>query len=341
MTHARLTRKIPPSLSLDLDLPVAGVTALYGPAGSGKTLVLEMIAGFSRPDAGRILLDDIILFDAESQVDVPPRRRAIAWMGPQDALFPHMNVTANLKFAAKRLPRLERHRRVAEMLERFQLTSLARSRPADLTAAQKLRVGVARALVSDPKLLLFDDCGMDEPLFREIRAVTAAPVLLVTPDLDLCCSAAGTLVIVAAGRILQRGTPREVVDRPESIEVARALGVANLFQGTISALDPTRNTSRVEFDGFALNTPYIPGHFRGDQISIGAYPQDLRVHPGDSPASGNAVPARLVRAAEHTHTVRLEFEGPIFVTLSREDYSRQRDNKTWQVEFPPESLKIL
>src|SRR5436305_1394297 len=179
MTHARLTRKIPHSFSLDIDLPIAGVTALYGPPASGKSFVLEMIAGFSRPNAGRILLDDVILFDAESRVDVPSRRRGIAWIGAQDALFPHLDVTANLKFAARRLPRLERHRRVAETLERFQLTALAKLHPAGLDANQKLRVAVARALVTDPKLLLFDDRGIDEPLLREIRDITAAPILLV------------------------------------------------------------------------------------------------------------------------------------------------------------------
>jgi len=75
MTHARVTKKIAPAFSLDVDLPLAGITALFGPSGSGKTLLLETIAGFVAPDAGRILLDDVILFDAESRVNVPPRRR--------------------------------------------------------------------------------------------------------------------------------------------------------------------------------------------------------------------------------------------------------------------------
>jgi len=75
MTHARIGKKIPPALSLDVDFEIAGLTALYGPKGGGKTLILETIAGFAAPDSGRILLDDAILFDAAARVNLPPRRR--------------------------------------------------------------------------------------------------------------------------------------------------------------------------------------------------------------------------------------------------------------------------
>lgn len=341
MTHARVTRKIPPGLSLDLDLPLAGVTALFGPPGSGKTLFLETLAGFATPDAGRILLDDIILFDAESRVNVQPRRRRVAYVGQQDSLFPHMTLEQNLKFAAQRFPRLERHRRVTEILERFQLAPSAKARPDDLTAAQKLRGAVARALASEPKLLLLDDRDFDEPILREIRAATAAPLVLVTRNLDLCCAAADTLVLLDAGRIARRGAPREVIDHPDSVEAARLLGIANLLQGTISALDPGRNTSRIDFEHFSLNGPYIPGHFRGDRIWVAIDARDVRVHRGDLTAPPNAVPAQLVRASHRAHTVELEFAGPLFAEASREVYAGERDNKSWQLEFPPEALKIL
>jgi molybdate transport system ATP-binding protein len=341
MTHARLTKKIPPGFSLDVDLPLAGVTALYGPPGAGKTLLLEALAGFAIPDAGRILLDDVILFDAESRVNVPPRRRLAGYIGSDDSLFPHMTLEQNLKFAARRFPRLDRHRRVAETLERFQLTALAKTRPPELTAARKLRGAVARALVAEPKLLLLDDRGFDEAMLGEIRAACSAPIVLVTADLDFACAAAGTLVVMDAGRILQRGTPREVLDHPESIEVARLLGIPNLLPGTIAALDPGRKTSRIDFEHFSLNGPYLPGHFRGDQIWVAVDAEALRVHSGEAAVPLNAVPAQLVRVSDHSHTVRLEFAGPLVVEIAREEYGRQRDNKSWLVEFPEQALKIL
>jgi molybdate transport system ATP-binding protein len=341
MTHARVSRKVPPSLSLDLDLALAGTTALFGPPGSGKTLFLEILAGFAVPDAGRVLLDDTILFDAESRVNVPPRRRRVAYVGRQDSLFPHMTLEQNCTFAAQRFPRLERHRRVTEILERLQLAQWAKARPGDLTEAQKLRGAVARALATEPKLLLLDERDFDEALLREIRTGGNIPIVLVTGDLNLCCAAADTLVLLDGGRIVQRGAPREVMDHPDSVEAARLLGIANLLQGTIAALDPGRNTSRIEFESFSLNGPYLPGHFRGDQIWVAIDAHDVRVHRADLAAPLNSVPAQLTRVSHRAHTVELEFAGPLVAEISREIYARERDNKSWQLEFPPEALKIL
>src|ERR1039458_3661109 len=108
MTHARIVKQIPPRFSLDVEFPLApGVTALYGPAGAGKTLLLETIAGFVRPDSGRILLDDAILFDAATRVHVPPRRRGCVLVPQGHSLFPHMTLRQKLAFPAKRWPRLE------------------------------------------------------------------------------------------------------------------------------------------------------------------------------------------------------------------------------------------
>lgn len=339
MTHARFTKQLG-SLSLDIDLPIAGITALWGPAGSGKTLLLHVLAGFATPRTGRILLDDAILFDADAGVNLPPRRRNAAYIGSEDSLFPNMTLAQNLKFAAARFPRLERHRRVTEMLERFQLGGSAKARPHELNAAQKLRASAARALVGEPKLLLLDERAWDEVLLREIKEATTAAIVLVSGDLDLIWAMATSLVIMEGGRILQRGAPREVLDHPESVEVARSLGIANLLQGAIAALDPGRNTSRIEFERFSLEAPYLKGHFLGDRIWVAVDAAELRVHGGNV-VGANTVPAQLLRASERRHTVRLEFEGPLTVEISREEYDRQRDNKEWQVEFPAESLKIL
>ena len=305
MTHARILKRIPPRFSLDVEIPLApGVTALYGPAGAGKTLILETIAGFVRPDSGRILLDDVILFDAQSRVSVPPRRRNCGYIAQRDALFPHMTLRQNLVFPAKRFPRLERHRRVGEMIERFQLADSAALRPHEASPAQRLRCAVARALIAVPKLLLIDERAFDAPLFQQVRAAFAGPILLVTADLDLCCAAADEVIVLEAGRIVQRGAPRAVLDRPASVEIARLLGIPNLFQATIAALDPARDSSRLDFAQFALTGPYIPGHFRGDRVWVAVHPEDLRVHSGDlesqpnfvSAPTGGCFPPRAVRA---------------------------------------------
>lgn len=335
MTHARIGRKVP-GLSLEVDFPIApGVTAVFGPARAGKTLLLEILAGLETPDSGRILLDDAILFDAAARVNVPPRRRRCAYVPAGGALVPHMTVRQDLMFAAAGFPRLERHRRTAESLERFDLAGAADRRPAELSPIENLRGAIARALITEPKLLLIDDGGMDEALLFRMRAAAACPTLLVTADLDLCC-AASELVVLAGGRILQRGAPQAVLDHPESAETCRLFGTPNLFQGTIAALDPGRGTSRLECDGFSLSAPYIPGHFRGDRVWFAIRAERVRVHSG-----GDFIPVALVRASRRSRDVRLEFSHGIFADVPPDTFAELQDTKNWQVEFPPHALQIF
>ncbi|MCX6627265.1 MAG: ATP-binding cassette domain-containing protein, partial [Candidatus Solibacter sp.] len=275
MTHARIANQ-----SLDIDLPLPdGITALHGPAGAGKTATLEAVAGFARPERGRILVGDAIVFDAESRVNLPPRRRRCGWVGARDALFPHMTVRQNLLFAAGRWARLERTRRVAEMLERFELAEALEMRPRDLAPASRLRTEVARALITEPKLLLVDARvarDADDALLRLVRDAFDGPVLWVMGKLDLCYSSADRLALLEGGRMVGCGPAREVMAHPESVEAARLVGVSNLYPATIAALDPGRNQSRLECAGFVLSGPYLKGHFKGDRVCVGIRAEDVR-----------------------------------------------------------------
>src|SRR5579863_3943222 len=145
MLQARLRKTFPQrpdsaGFSLDLEFQAAaGVTVLFGSSGSGKTLTLDAIAGFVRPDQGRILLDGEILFDGASGVHLPPQARNCGYVFQNYALFPHMTLRQNLEFAVEKKPRLERHRRVNEMLDRFRLTDAAGRRPHEVSGGQRPR----------------------------------------------------------------------------------------------------------------------------------------------------------------------------------------------------------
>src|SRR5581483_1778825 len=128
-----------------------------------------------------------ILFDAAARVETPARARNFGYLPPGDSLFPHLTLRENLRFAAQRFPRLERHRRVAEWLEKFQLTPVESRYPHQLSAAQRLAGAVARMLIGEPRLLLLDNEGVSEGLLLQIRAHTQAPILFATRDADLCC----------------------------------------------------------------------------------------------------------------------------------------------------------
>ncbi len=218
---------------LDLQFEVAvGVTVLFGASGSGKTLTLDSIAGFVRPDQGRILLDGEILYDGASGVHLPPQERHCGYVFQNYALFPHMTLRKNLEFAVERMPRLERHRRVNEMLEQFRLTGSAGRRPHEVSGGQRQRCSIARALIGEPKVLLLDEPsqGLDAVLktelyaaLRQVRSEFQTPMLLVTHDLDECFELGEEMLVLHNGKIAQSGPPHKILDQPANADVARLL----------------------------------------------------------------------------------------------------------------------
>jgi molybdate transport system ATP-binding protein len=356
MVRARLRKTFPPrpdsaGFSLDVEFQAAaGVTVFFGPSGAGKSLVLNCIAGFVRPDEGRILVDDDILFDGATGVHLAPQVRKCGYVFQNYALFPHMTLRQNLEFAAERRPRLERHRRVNEMLERFRLGDAAGRRPHEVSGGQRQRCSIARALIGGPKLLLFDEPaqGLDAPLraefhevLQQVRADFKTPMLLVTHDLEECFEFAEEMLILREGQIVQSGPPRKIVDQPANADVARLLGTFNLLSGEIRALDPGRNTSRVQVGEFELAGPYFPGKLKGDRVTLCVRPEELKVSARAGRLGANQIPAELKRVVERPQWIRLEFSGGILVDLSRLDYQLQRDNKEWVVEFPVNSVRVL
>jgi len=360
MIRARLRKTFPTrpdstGFSLDLEFTTAaGITVLFGPSGAGKTLVLDSIAGFVRPDQGRILLDDEILFDGATGVHLPPQARNCGYVFQNYALFPHMTLRQNLEFAVERKPRLERHRRVNEMIERFRLADPAGRRPHEVSGGQRQRCSIARALIGGPKLLLLDEPaqGLDAPLraefyevLRQVRADFGTPMLLVTHDLTECFELGEELLILRDGKIAQSGTPRKILDQPANVEVARLLGVFNLMEGELRALDPGRNTSRLHVGEFDLDGPYFPGRLKGDRVTICVRPDQLRVSARNGRPGPNQIPAELKRTVEKPQGMRLEFAGaggnPIHVDLAHSDYERQRNNQDWVIQFPAESLRVV
>jgi len=352
MIRAAIAKRFAPgpeSAGFELDVSfdaASGVTVLYGASGSGKTLTLDAIAGFVAPDSGRILLDDRILFDGEARVNLPPRERSCGYVFQNYALFPHMTLRQNLAFAAHRLPRLERHRRIAESLERFGLTELAGRYPRELSGGQKQRCSIARALIAQPRILLLDeparglDLSLRESLrdaVREIARSSKTPMILVTHDLEECLSLADSVLIYDNGRIVRRGAPLDLVRNPGTAATARLLGGFNLFDAEVLALDPGRHTSRIRILGHELVGPHLPGCFKGDRVTLAARPEEMRIaaRPGENRIRVSA-PAATV---ERPQSVRADFGDNLVVDAPRDAWSN-RPEELW-VEIPPESLRQL
>ncbi len=356
MIHVRIRKQFPArtdsaAFSLDVEFKAAaGVTVLFGPSGSGKTLTLDCIAGFAAPDEGRVMLDDEILFDSPARVCLPPQARRCGYVFQNYALFPHMTLRQNLAFAVDRRPRLERHRRVNEMIERFRLADVAGRRPHELSGGQKQRCSIARALIASPRLLLLDEParGLDAPLraelyelLRQVRAEFQIPSLLVTHNLHESFELGEEMLILREGRLVQSGTPKVVAERPASVEVARLLGIFNLLPVEIAELNPQSNFSRVRYGEFDLSGPYFPGHMRGDRVWLCVRPEALRVSARNGRPGPNQVPAQLRRIVEMPQSVRLEFSGDLNVELSPGDFETQKHNKEWVITFPQSCLRVL
>jgi len=356
MIKLTISKRFPPGpgsaafhLSLELEAQ-AGVTALYGPSGAGKTLTLDSIAGFFTPDTGRILLDDRILFDAGSGVNLPPRQRGCGYVFQNYALFPHMTLRGNLAFAACALPRLERHRRIAEQLDRFKLTEMAGRYPHELSGGQKQRGSIARALMASPRIVLLDEPGrgLDAvlradlyALIHELKSAFQVPVLLVTHDPEECFMLADRILVYDAGRIIHSGSPSELLRNPGTAAVARLLGGFSIHEAEVIALDPARQTSRLRFLNDEISGPHLRGVFKGDRVTLCTRPEELIVHtaPGD-----NRIRGVLRRFVERPQFIRAEFDNGLSVDIPREIRRSLEDAaaKTgWWIEVPPSSLRQL
>ncbi|MBX3500288.1 MAG: ABC transporter ATP-binding protein [Alphaproteobacteria bacterium] len=214
--------------------------ALLGESGCGKTTLLRMIAGFERPDAGRILVE------GRDITDLPPYERPVNMMFQSYALFPHMNVARNVGFGLVQegVARAEIARRVEEALDLVQMAHLGGRRPDQLSGGQRQRVALARAIVKRPKLLLLDEpmAALDRKLRErtrlelvELQQRLGIAFVIVTHDQDEAMSMASSVAVMDKGGIAQFGTPTSIYEQPASRFVAEFFGGANILEGEARA----------------------------------------------------------------------------------------------------------
>ena len=220
---------------VDLDIEAGEFFTLLGPSGSGKTTTLRLIAGFERPDQGRILLAGR---DVSGE---PPYARDVNTVFQDYALFPHMTVAENVAYGlrVRGVPGRERRRRVEEVLGRMRLPGLGGRKPIQLSGGQRQRVALARALVNRPRVLLLDEPlgALDLKLRQEMQLFLKSlqqdlgiTFVYVTHDQDEALTMSDRLAVFDRGRIQQIGTPAEVYERPASAFVAGFVGVSNVVE---------------------------------------------------------------------------------------------------------------
>ena len=269
-----LTKTFGPTTVLDsLDLEVSeGITAVLGPSGCGKTTLLRLVAGFLEPDGGTIAIGDRVV--SGSGRTVPARSRRVGYVPQEGALFPHLDVTANVGFGLPRGSR--RGPRVREVLDLVELPSSVAARyPHELSGGQQQRVALARALAPEPTLVLLDepfsslDAGLREDTGRAVaRALRAsgATAVLVTHDQGEALSLADQVAVMRAGRFLQVSPPSEIYLRPASPEVAGFMGHATLLPGSAAGDRASCDLGEVSLLG--AHTGPVLLAIRPEQVSV-------------------------------------------------------------------------
>jgi iron(III) transport system ATP-binding protein len=244
---------------LDLEIRRGEFLTLLGPSGSGKTTTLMMLAGFETPTAGTIRMHG-------KPIDhLPPHRRELGIVFQSYALFPHMSVLENVAYgpSVQGVPKKDAYGMAMEKLELIGLKGLEKRAPSELSGGQQQRVAVARALVLEPQVLLFDEplSNLDAKLrrrvredIRELQQSLNLTVAYVTHDQEEALAVSDHIIVMSNARIAQTGTPRELYEEPANLFVADFIGDANIITGDLASIDGPM--AQVKIGGLNLQLPH-------------------------------------------------------------------------------------
>lgn len=282
-----------------------GVTALFGVSGAGKSQTLAAIAGAGRPDHGRIALGGEVLFDSERGVDQPMQHRGAGWVFQDARLFPHLDVTANLSYGARRARGRPEIVAFDEVVEVLGIGHLLKRRPRDLSGGERQRVAIGRALLSQPRLLLMDEplSALDAarraeimPYLESLKTRFRLPILYVTHALSELARLADRVVVLEHGRVLAQGALNEVLSRPDLPSLSGRRDAVSAFDATVAGHDPDRRLTRLDAGAASLLVPALALE-TGRRVRVATLAREvlLATEPPRALSARNVLPGQVTR----------------------------------------------
>jgi iron(III) transport system ATP-binding protein len=280
---------------VSLDIRDGEFFTLLGPSGCGKSTLLSMLAGLVEPDGGRLTIGDRTVSDKAANLFVMPEKRDCGLVFQSYALWPHMNVTENLRYGLKlkKVPRDEQRVRIKRALELVGLERLAERYPHELSGGQQQRTALARTIVAEPKVLLLDEplSNLDAKLrtqariwLREIHEETRLTTVYVTHDQEEALSLSNRIAVMDSGSVQQVDDPESLYQRPNSKLVAEFIGTTHFVDGTVTRSDGPLLTIALDNDapgdaaGPALSTEATGAQRQpGDRVTIALRPEQLQI----------------------------------------------------------------
>lgn len=271
--HIKLAEFNLQGVSLSLDQ--GDYLTIIGPTGAGKTIFLESIVGFWRPDRGRIMLN------GKDITDEPPEKRHIGIVYQDYALLPHMTVHDNIAYGLKKFKPRNMDKEILEIAESLNIDHLLHRKPTTLSGGEQQRVALARVLIVKPKLILMDEpfSALDQKTRRHARILMkkavrerSATVIHITHDLDDAWALADKLAVFNKGKLVQFGPIDTVFSRPKSRFVAEFVG-AEFFDGTVTACDGC--SSSVDLGGICLTSQDRTG--KGEKVGVAVRYENISV----------------------------------------------------------------
>ncbi|MDH3763144.1 MAG: ABC transporter ATP-binding protein [Gammaproteobacteria bacterium] len=314
----------PVVLNVEFEVRTSELVALVGPSGGGKSTILRVIAGFAKPTEGKISIGAQSWFDSQQNLFVQPRHRRVGMVFQSYALFPHLSAFENVLEAITDRPAADRIELANEYLARVNLKGLGERLPEQMSGGQRQRVAVARALAREPHVLLLDEpfSAVDKVtrirLQRELvdlRSDLSIPIILVTHDIEEAARLADRIAVLHEGRILQMASHEKLSKAPVNIDVARLVGIRNIFNSQVATIDSEQDRLELRWGSSSLEMPFQDGYTPGQAVTWCVPSDGIVVHRRNRPSRG-------------------EHENPVFGIVNEVFHFGQTTELTIEVDDP-------